>query len=162
MYDLKKTEYGKSSFVFEAKYDFDEWGQMDIVIDREKDIEYAERCIAHFESMPKAMRKELCNALIRYCEKYREFAIQEDFYFEIPEIQQLEEIFEYVSFSTIHVEDVQDTSIIAYSVDGSCDWEVEHGLQIVVRDDEILYVGNYEGVSIWDEKDNYIDEWNFA
>lgn len=57
---------------------------------------------------------------------------------------------------------MQDTSIIAYSVDGSCDWEVEHGLQIVVRDDEILYVGNYEGVSIWDEKDNYIDEWNFA
>lgn len=51
---------------------------MDIIIDEEKDIEYAENCIRHFENMSEEMKQNLCSALIRYCERFREFAIEAD------------------------------------------------------------------------------------
>lgn len=160
--NLKKCEYGKNLFVYEGNFDSNEWEQMDIIIDEEKDIEYAENCIRHFENMSEEMKQNMCGALIRYCERFREFAIEADDDFEVPEIQQVEDILNYVYFSTIHVEDTEGNSIIGYSIEGSCDWEVEHGLQIIIRDKDILYVGACEGVNVWDEKDSYIDEWNFA
>ena len=54
-----------------------------------------------------------------------------------------------------------EDSSIGYCLGESCGWEPEHGIEIVIKDNKILYVGAFEGCTPWDDfpKD---DEYNYV
>lgn len=44
---------------------------------------------------------------------------------------------------------------IGYSVSGTCPWEPEHGVDIIVKDKELLYVGPQNCLGPWANEDEY-------
>ena len=43
----------------------------------------------------------------------------------------------------------EDPSRIGYQLSGNCDWEEEHGIEIVILDGKLIYLGEFSGVSPW-------------
>ena len=54
-----------------------------------------------------------------------------------------------------------DENITELNLSGSCKWEREHGIQICILGDKLVYLGAFEGKSPWNDF-RPDDEWNFA
>ena len=54
----------------------------------------------------------------------------------------------------------EDPSRIGYQLSGNCDWEEEHGIEIDILDDKLVYLSEYAGQSPWDDHSD--EEWNYA
>ncbi len=79
---------------------------------------------------------KLCEASIRYCNDFCD-SIGED------------------------LTDFIDENTPVVDLELNYDWEKEHGMQWIVRDDQVLYVGAYEGEDPWGDY-TMKDEWNYA
>lgn len=60
----------------------------------------------------------------------------------------------------MEIEAPEDEEHIGFQLGGNCDWEQEHGIEIIIWDDNILYLGAFEDNSPWFSYKP--DEWNFA
>ena len=58
------------------------------------------------------------------------------------------------------IEATEDEDHIGFQLGWSCDWEQEHGIEIIILDDKVLYLGAFEDNSPWYSYET--DEWNFA
>jgi len=54
----------------------------------------------------------------------------------------------------------EDPERIGFQLSGNCDWEEEHGIEIVILDDKLVYLGEFSGVSPWE--DHSKESWNSA
>lgn len=99
-------------------------------------IDYAEKCIEHFNSMTDDMIDEICHGLIESCHlsDYEEF--------ELPELKNVRDILEYCWFTSMAV-DVPKDDKISYVIEGEGDWGEVVGF--VIKDGNLAYVGtDYE------------------
>lgn len=142
--DLKRTKFG-----FEGTLDYPLFEtQIKVFVDREEDIEYAQKCADCLCNMSEDTLLRLSTYIIRYCEYHREY-LEEDG--SIPENISGTEILEYIVPSVLIVERPEDPSIIGFHVECGCDWEWEHGLEFTIRDEKILYVGPFDDMSPWNK-----------
>lgn len=44
---------------------------------------------------------------------------------------------------------------VGYSVSGYCEWEPEHGVEFIIRDGDLLYVGEEYCLGAWASDDEY-------
>lgn len=98
-------------------------------------IDYAEKCIEHFNSLSDDMIEEICHGLI---ESYH--LSNDDF--ELPELENVREILEYCWFTSMIV-DVPEDDGISYIIAGESDWgEV---VAFIIKNGALAYVGaDYE------------------
>lgn len=98
-------------------------------------IDYAEKCIEHFNSLSDDMIEEICHGLI---ESYH--LSNDDF--ELPELANVREILEYCWFTSMIV-DVPEDDGISYIIAGESDWgEV---VAFIIKNGALAYVGaDYE------------------
>ena len=147
----------------------------DIEIDAESDVpeEYIDRCVDFVKNLSGDLHMEICKGGKRYCmwmiEQEKE-AMGDDFtaeeeYEKVDENTSLTTIARMMDFTGMYIEVPEDENVIAFSIGGECDWEPEHGLDVLIRDGKVIYVGSCEGYSPWDT-DYYTEEegkeWNFA
>lgn len=100
-----------------------------------KIIDYAEKCIEHFNSLSDDMIDEICHELIESCH-----LSDEDF--ELPELENVREILEYCWFTSMIV-DVPEDDEISYVIEGEGDWGEIVGF--VIKNGTLAYVGaDYE------------------
>ena len=62
------------------------------------------------------------------------------------------EILDYISITDMQVEMYTSESakeICVLNLSGSCDWDEENGIQWLIKEDEVVYAGAYNDVSIW-------------
>ena len=111
------------------------------------DIEYAEKCADYFNNMSEDMIDGLKKYTLRYCEDFRRFFDEESP--DVPENVTADEIFSYVSPQVLIITAPKKPDKIAFSVEFTCRWEREHGMEWVIRDGKILYVGDFQSVSPW-------------
>ena len=52
-----------------------------------------------------------------------------------------EDMLKCFEIGTLVVEDPKDPSRIGYQLSGNCDWEEEHGIEIDILDDKVVYLG---------------------
>ena len=92
--------------------------------------------------MPVEMEQRLKKYLYRYYEDVASWIDEE----EVEEIGPIgeETVMEHIRIGSVIVGDSCRRDRIEFHVEGSCDWEPEHGLEITISDDKILYVGPYE------------------
>ncbi len=57
-------------------------------------------------------------------------------------------------------EDEEYAGMIGYTIGSDCPWEPEHQCSIIIREDEVVYVGPSEGNTPWDDDDEYYCIWN--
>ncbi len=98
-------------------------------------LDYAERCVEHFNSLPDDVIDEICHGLIESCH-----LSDEDF--ELPELENVRDILEYCWFYDLTV-DVPENDGISYTVGGEGEWGEVVGFAI--KDGSLAYVGvDYE------------------
>ncbi|MBQ9902149.1 MAG: hypothetical protein IJM51_07165 [Clostridia bacterium] len=108
---------------------------------------YAERCADYFNHMPEDLLAFLRACSLRYCEDMRECF--DPAMPAVPESVTQSTVLDYARVNSIIIEKPKDSSVIAFSVEFSCDWEPEHGMEWTVRDGRALYVGDFMGISPW-------------
>ena len=158
---LEETEHGRKGSVF-CKFANEE---IDVAVyDEGVSEDYIEKCIMSLNNLSDKTTEEICNAAKKYCLKVKELYEEYDLSL-IPIIPitadtKAEEICKYFKITGIVIEKPEDEKIVGYSIGGNCDWETEHGIEIIIRDEKVVYLGADEANSPWNDYDIY-DEWNF-
>lgn len=145
---------------FEGKFEFKLFNtQTDVFIDMEEpDTDYINKCIDNLNSLSDELIDELCVYIIKYCNDFREYF--EDEGIEIPEDISGRAILEYIEPVVLGIEDPDDSDIAGYSLEFNVPWEEEHGMEVVIMDNKIMYVSTYNGMGAWCE--DYDDGCNYV
>lgn len=140
-----------------------------IFIDDGATVEYAKKCIMHYNNLNN--NSEMLNQLQEYLVKFFLYMYAEwkamGIYDEIVKAiepvmqgyQSGKNLIEYLSRPTLYVY-LQKGDQIGYGIECDCPWEPEHQCLILIRDDELLYVGQSDGLDPWGDKDEYYCIWH--
>lgn len=127
-------------------------------------LEYAEKCVEAMNSMPEELIDAICRAAKQYCLEYLDAigAKPEDIDMPIPVDNNtpLREILKCFEIGCMTVEAPRDPTRIGYQLSGNCDWEIEHGIEIDILDDKLVYMSGFSDESPWD--DHSSESWNCA
>lgn len=105
--------------------------KLSVYIRNGKIIDYAEKCIEHFNSMPDDMIDEICRRIIKSLK-----LIGADF--ELSEFENVRDILNYCWFTSMTV-DVTENDGISYIIEGEGDWGEVVGF--VIKNGSLAYVG---------------------
>lgn len=114
----------------------DEGNELIICLRNGDIIDYAEKCVEHFNSLSDDVIDEICHGLIESCH----LSDCEDF--ELPEFENVRDILDYCWFTTLSVNKPENDGI-SYTVEGEGEWGEVVGF--VIKDGNVSYVGfDYE------------------
>ncbi|MDE6502618.1 MAG: hypothetical protein K2L10_11080 [Ruminococcus sp.] len=159
--DIKKGCYG-----IEGKLYSEIFGtEIEVSIDEECSIEYAQKCAEHFNNLSSEMVETICKGAKAYCLDFMEIASGDwDEELTIPvntETPPLE-MLKCFKPTTLIIEEPEDLNKIGYQLECCCDWEIEHGMEIDILDDKVVYLSSFNDYSPWLEYDtgeyNYINK----
>lgn len=111
--------------------------------------EYINKCINHLNSMREEILNKFLDATIRYCEDCKDEIYKYDI--DIPVNVSRKEILKFINPNSIRIESSKNDKI-GYAISFDCDWQKKEGLEFIIVEDEIKYLGKYQGKSIWQEK----------
>ncbi|MDE7364089.1 MAG: hypothetical protein K2N27_04265 [Ruminococcus sp.] len=156
--DIKQGAYGIEGKLYSKIFNT----EIDVMIDDDADIEYAQKCVEHFNNMTDKMLDTICRGAKAYCLDFMELAggdwdeeLTIPVNFETPATDMLK-CFKPTVFI---VEKPADESKIGYQLECSCDWEIEHGMEIDILDDKVVYLSSFNGYSPWRKYDD--NDWNY-
>lgn len=140
-------------------------GQIKVLIDRDADLDpgYAEKCAEHLVDLSDEMIDTFCERAVAYCnfmrEQWGDFSdiypdIDDKINTNIPEDISGRDILRYISEPILYIFEPEGEGI-GYTVEAQCLWEPEHGLALIIRDDKVLYVGEPDGSSAWEDDEQY-------
>lgn len=114
----------------------DEGNELIVCIRNDEIIDYAEKCIEHFNNISDNVIDEICHGIIESCH------LSDDEEFELPELENVRDILEYCWFTSMTV-DVPENDSISYVIEGEGEWGETVGF--VIKDGTLAYVGeDYE------------------
>ena len=131
--------------------------EIDVWIEKEVDIEYAERCAGQFVGLDDETIDLICRRICDY-HRYMLEEWDEEFVREInekvPANVSGRDILQYIGEPTLYVTEPFGEGV-GYSVAGNCDWEPEHCVEFIIKDNKLLYVGQQECLGAWADFDEY-------
>lgn len=119
-------------------------------------ISFAKKCAEYLNNLPHEVIEHLCEASIRYCNKFLE-AIGEP----KKEFNKPSDVLPLIHPGVLIVPDPEISDNPVIHLELNCEWEEEHGMEWVIRDNKVLYVGAFNGddpLSDFSEKQS----WNYA
>lgn len=133
--------------------------------DQEVTLEYAEKCAEAMNAMPETMIDAICRAAKQYCiedctDMDDEYVASLHFAVPINEDTPPKEILKCIRPTALVVPTPEDPTRIGFQLSCDCDWELEHGLEIDILDDRLVYLGEYTGESPWEDCSD--EGWNYA
>ncbi|RXZ79559.1 hypothetical protein EBB07_22725 [Paenibacillaceae bacterium] len=149
---MRATETGIEAEVYFALFDRD----IEVFIGEGVTEEYANRCAAYLNALSEEVISELCLASIRYCNDFLDGIGEEEQTFEKPA-----DVLRLVYPNSLNIPEPQNGNEPVIDMELNCDWEIEHGMQWIIRKDKVLYVGAYNGENPWGDFSEK-DEWNYA
>ncbi len=131
--------------------------EIDVLIEKEADSEYAEQCAEAFIGLSDAEVNHICKRICDYhsymLEEWNEEFVQE-INEKVPADVSGRDILNYIEKPTLYVMMPQGENV-GYSVAGYCEWEPEHGIEFIMKDNILLYVGQQECLGAWADPDEY-------
>jgi hypothetical protein len=136
---------------------------VEIMIMDNTPLDYAETCIEHFNNLPPQTIDSILERLVQYCDFMTSEWQTMDFYNYIvesihqkmPDGANKQTILSHVKPNVFVIEPPQK-QVPAYSIDCNCVWEPEHGAEIIINGDKVLYVGEFYGIGPWRDDKSYI------
>lgn len=167
--NLKIDENGFAKGTFDSSSLFQGEMAVCIFLSDGATSEYAEKCIVHYNAL--CGSRAILLKLQTYLESFFLYMYNEwremEIYAEIA--QSLEPIMEgyqtgkyliqYLSHPTLYV-DPQRNDDIGYCIECDCPWEPEHQCLMIIRNNDVLYVGPSEGLDPWGKDEDYACIWN--
>lgn len=159
--DIQDGEYGPEGVMHWDLFD----EEIKVSIDEDTDIAYAEKCAEALNNLSEETVREIWEAAKRYCLFFIDLCGEEldewnEMTIKVTKETPAEEIKSQIYPTTLIV-DTPEGEGIGYHLECNCSWEAEHGLEITILDNKLLYLGAYEGSGAWDNFDpNRV--WNFA
>lgn len=135
------------------------------LFDEEVTLEYAEKCAEALNAMPAELIDAICRAAKMYCISFcddtdENYVKELKMAVPIDENTPPEEILKCFRPTTLVVPQPEDPSKIGYQLSCECDWEVEHGMEIDILDNKLVFLSEYTGESPWDDHSD--EMWNYA
>ena len=132
-----------------------------MIFDEEVTVEYAERCAAAMNAMPEALIDAICWAAKAFCIDFCE-SISDEWRAELKLAVPVNadtpprDLLKCFRPTVLTVELPEDPSKIGYQLECACDWEEEHGMEIDILDDKLVFLSEFTGESPWgDHTDDY-------
>lgn len=119
-------------------------------------IEYVKNCANAFNTLSDDAVNRLCSACIKYCNSFLK-AIGEP----IKEFANVREVLALVYPSVFLVPNPNNNDEPCIHMELNCAWEEEHGMEWVIREGNILYVGAFNGEDPWSDYSEK-EYWNYA
>lgn len=139
-YIMEKNIITEVYGTFEYKTDSKKWGDnITLIFDNKDQFDYVKKCLSFFENMPDEMESRLSKYLLRYYKEYTQ-----DCGIEMEDEIDEENILKNIHIISIIADKKCREDVIEFQVEGTCDWEPEHELEITISDGKILYVGAFE------------------
>ena len=117
---------------------------------------YIEKCAAYLNSLSDEVIDRLCEASIRYCNDFCDMVGGEPKKFE-----NIRDVLKLIQPNGLSIPKPKDENTPVIDLELNCDWEEEHGMQWIIRNDRVLYVGAYNGENPWGDF-TAKKEWNYA
>ncbi len=146
-------------------------GEMNILIfvDDGATVEYAEKCIGNYnELIDKAelcteLQKKLANFFIYMYDEWGSMGIYDEIVERLNPIMEGynsgKNLIDYLENPTLCIYAPQESGF-GYGIECDCPWEPEHKCLIIIRNNELLYVGPSDGLDAWCDKDEYYCIWD--
>ena len=107
-------------------------------------LDYVKRCAECLNSMNEEVIEDLCSASIRYCNEVLKLNDEQSMKFENPQ-----DILKLIYPARLIVPYPENDYEPIIHLELNCEWEKEHGLEWIVRDNKVLYVSSYSGEDPW-------------
>ena len=118
-------------------------------------LDYAKTCAVYLNSLSDKLIDRLCIASINYCNTFLDDTGQE-----LKRFSDRRDVLPLITpLALIVPKMLRDEPIIHLEL--NCDWELEHGMEWIVRGDKVLFVSAYEGEDPWGDFTEP-NEYNFA
>ncbi|MBI1891272.1 MAG: hypothetical protein HYS18_11530 [Burkholderiales bacterium] len=129
---------------------------IDFSVEDTATIEYVERCATYLNALSDELIDRLCRACIRYCNSFLEQIGEPEKKFGEPR-----DVLKLIAPASLIVPNIEDLDEPVVHMELNCEWEIEHGMEWIIRDNRVLYVGAFNGEDPWGE---YLDKefWNYA
>jgi len=114
-----------------------------IYIDQEADLEYAELCITYLNNLSERLIDEISTASIRYCNEFLD-----DIGEETIEFSKSTDVLPLITPNTLSIPSPKNKTEPVIDLELICKWEVEHGMEWVIRNGKVMYVGPYNGIYV--------------
>jgi len=114
-----------------------------VMIDKDNpDFDFAEKCMKALNNLSEEVIDKLCACSIKYSEDFCEMVGEEE-----PEVKTNRDILKYIQPGAliINADEREDYDIVLH-LELNCEWEEEHGLEWLIADNEVLYVGSFNDV----------------
>ena len=149
-------------------------GEMDITLfaDSDQVKKYAEKCVMHYNSLESNQKifddiQDMLSKFMFYMyDEWKAMEIYDDIVVNteksIEAYNSGEQLVSCLSNLRLYVElpEEEYDEEIGYCIEADCPWEPEHQCSIIIRGDEVKYVGPSEGNTPWDDDDEYYCIWN--
>lgn len=129
---------------------------INFAVEDSADLDYVKKCGEYLNELPEQTIKSLCEASIRYCNNFLQAIGEPE-----KEFSSYRDIIALIYPSTLLVPDPEIGEEPVIWMELNCEWEPEHGMEWVIRKNEVQYVGGFNGTDPWAQisKD---DSWNYA
>ncbi|HEX3045591.1 MAG TPA: hypothetical protein VHY08_12605 [Bacillota bacterium] len=98
---------------------------------------YIEKCAGYLNSLSDEVIDRLCEASIRYCNDCCDTVNEQQ------EFKNVRDVIQLIQPNGLSIPEPKDENTPVINLELNCDWEEEHGMQWIIRDNEVLYVGPY-------------------
>jgi len=130
--------------------------ELTVWLEEGENKDYAEKCASYLNNLSAELLEKLWCACIRYCNDFLGMIGEDPVHFVKPrDVKQ--KIYPSVLIVPCSAPDQQPV----IHMELNCEWEIEHGMEWVVRDDKILYVGGFNGEDPFENFDEK-EDWNYA
>ena len=117
---------------------------------------FADKCAIYLNSLSSEVVEILCRSSINYCNSFLAVIGEPLKSFSTPL-----EVLELIYPSVLIVPYPERENELVVHLELNCEWESEHGMEWVIRNNKVLYVGAFNGEDPWSEFDDAA-EWNYA
>lgn len=130
---------------------------------QEVEIEYVERMIKYLNELDNNVINKLCEYSIKYCKDIMYEYPYINYSFTLKDIKKVTDILDYISIERLRIDKCEENNenILALNLSGSCEWSEEGGIEWLIKDNIVTYVGRWDDLNIWhspveDEYGNYV------
>lgn len=147
--NLRENESGKMEgevYFSAAKQD------IIVIFDKKVPIDYVKMQIEYLQSLDDKVIQKMCYYANLYRKDIMEECPDKDYPQGLERIEDPLELFEYMGITSLKVdlyknEGVEKVRVL--NLTGWCDWEEENGIEWLIKEDEVVYVGANDWVNIW-------------